>query len=32
MPKLSDLKTASQIAAGELADPEIRREHELTSS
>ena len=25
MPKVSQLKTASQIAAGELADPEIRR-------
>jgi len=31
MPKLSDLKTASQIAAVELADPEIRREHERTA-
>jgi ribosome-binding protein aMBF1 (putative translation factor) len=31
MPKLSDLKTASQIAAAELADPEIRREHERTA-
>jgi ribosome-binding protein aMBF1 (putative translation factor) len=28
MTKLSELKTASQIAAEELADPEIRREHE----
>ena len=31
MPKVSQLKTASQIAAGELADPEIRREHEWTA-
>ena len=31
MPKVSQLKTASQIAAGELADPEIRREHERTA-
>jgi ribosome-binding protein aMBF1 (putative translation factor) len=31
MPKLSDLKTASQIASAELADPEIRREHERTA-
>jgi ribosome-binding protein aMBF1 (putative translation factor) len=27
MPKASELKTAAQIAAEELADPEIRREH-----
>jgi ribosome-binding protein aMBF1 (putative translation factor) len=31
MTKLSELKTASQIAAEELADPEIRREHERTA-
>jgi ribosome-binding protein aMBF1 (putative translation factor) len=31
MPKVSDLKTAGQIAAEELADPEIRREHERTA-
>jgi hypothetical protein len=31
MPKASQLKTASQIAAEELADPEIRREHERTA-
>ena len=31
MPKVSQLKTASQIAAEELADPEIRREHERTA-
>jgi ribosome-binding protein aMBF1 (putative translation factor) len=31
MPKLSDLRTAEQIAAEELADPEIRREHERTA-
>jgi ribosome-binding protein aMBF1 (putative translation factor) len=31
MTKLSELKTASQIAADELADPEIRREHERTA-
>jgi ribosome-binding protein aMBF1 (putative translation factor) len=31
MPKLSDLTTAAQIAAEELADPEIRREHERAS-
>ena len=31
MPRVSRLKTASQIAAGELADPEIRREHERTA-
>jgi 2-methylcitrate dehydratase PrpD len=31
MPKLSELKTASQIAAAELADPEIGREHERTA-
>lgn len=31
MPKVSELKTAGQIAAGELADPEIRREHEQTA-
>lgn len=30
MVKLSELKTAGQIAAEELADPEIRREHERT--
>jgi len=28
MTKLSELKTAGQIATEELADPEIRREHE----
>jgi len=31
MPKLSDLKTASQIAAAELADPGIRRAYERTA-
>lgn len=31
MPKLSDLTSADQIAAEELADPEIRREHERTA-
>ncbi len=31
MTKLSELKNASQIAAEELADPEIRREHERTT-
>lgn len=31
MPKVSELKTATQIAAEELADPEIRREHERTA-
>lgn len=31
MPKVSELKTARQIAAEELADPEIRREHERTA-
>jgi ribosome-binding protein aMBF1 (putative translation factor) len=31
MPKLSELTTAAQIAAEELADPEIRREHERTA-
>jgi ribosome-binding protein aMBF1 (putative translation factor) len=31
MPKASELKTAVQIAAEELADPEIRREHERTA-
>jgi ribosome-binding protein aMBF1 (putative translation factor) len=31
MPKLSDLTSADQIAAVELADPEIRREHERTA-
>jgi ribosome-binding protein aMBF1 (putative translation factor) len=31
MPKASELKTAAQIAAEELADPEIRREHERTA-
>ena len=31
MPRLSELKTASQIAAAELADPEIRGEHERTA-
>lgn len=30
MPKMSELISASQIAAGELADPEIRREHDRT--
>jgi len=31
MPKVSELRTAAQIAAEELADPEIRREHERTA-
>jgi ribosome-binding protein aMBF1 (putative translation factor) len=31
MPKVSELKTAAQIAAEELAGPEIRREHERTA-
>jgi ribosome-binding protein aMBF1 (putative translation factor) len=31
MPKLSDLTTAVEIAAEELNDPEIRREHERTA-
>lgn len=31
MPKVSELKTAAQIAAEELANPEIRREHERTA-
>jgi ribosome-binding protein aMBF1 (putative translation factor) len=31
MPKASKLKTAAQIAAEELADAEIRREHERTA-
>jgi ribosome-binding protein aMBF1 (putative translation factor) len=31
MTKLSQLKTAGQIAAEELADPQIRREHERTA-
>jgi ribosome-binding protein aMBF1 (putative translation factor) len=31
MAKVSDLKTAGQIAAEELADPEIRRERERTA-
>jgi len=31
MPRVSELKTASQIAAEELADPGIRREHERTA-
>ena len=31
MPKLSDLTSADQIAAIELADPEIRREHDRTA-
>ncbi len=31
MPRLSDLTSAEQIAAEELADPEIRREHERTA-
>jgi ribosome-binding protein aMBF1 (putative translation factor) len=31
MPKLSELATTAQIAADELADPEIRREHERTA-
>jgi ribosome-binding protein aMBF1 (putative translation factor) len=31
MPRLSELATAAEIAAGELADPEIRREHERTA-
>ena len=30
-PRVSELKTASQIAAEELADPGIRREHERTA-
>lgn len=31
MPKVSELKTAAQIAAEELADPETRREHDRTA-
>ena len=31
MPKLSDPTSADQIAAIELADPEIRREHDRTA-
>jgi ribosome-binding protein aMBF1 (putative translation factor) len=31
MPKLSDLTSASQIAAEELSDPEVRREHDRTA-
>lgn len=31
MPKVSQLKTVDQIAAAELADPEIRREHDRTA-
>ncbi|HET7018585.1 MAG TPA: helix-turn-helix transcriptional regulator [Streptosporangiaceae bacterium] len=31
MPRLSDLTPAEQIAAEELVDPEIRREHERTA-
>src|SRR5260370_27085072 len=31
MTKLSELKTAGQIAADELDDPEIRHEHERTA-
>lgn len=31
MPKVSELKTAAQIAREELADPEIRREHQRTA-
>lgn len=31
MPKASQLKTAAQIAAEDLADPEIRREYERTA-
>lgn len=31
MPKLSELVTADQIAAAELADPDIRREHERSA-
>jgi ribosome-binding protein aMBF1 (putative translation factor) len=31
MPKISDLTTAAQIAAEDLANPEIRREHERTA-
>jgi DNA-binding XRE family transcriptional regulator len=31
MPKVSELKTAGQIAAEDLADPEIRREQERTA-
>jgi ribosome-binding protein aMBF1 (putative translation factor) len=31
MPKVSELKTAAQVAAEDLADPEVRREHERTT-
>jgi ribosome-binding protein aMBF1 (putative translation factor) len=31
MPRTSELKTSAQIAAEELADPEIRREHDRTA-
>lgn len=31
MPKLSQLSTAEQIAAEELRDPDVRREHERTT-
>jgi ribosome-binding protein aMBF1 (putative translation factor) len=31
MPKVSELKTAGQIAAEELTDPGIRREHDRTA-
>ncbi len=31
MPKASELKAAGQIAAEELTDPEIRREHDRTA-
>jgi ribosome-binding protein aMBF1 (putative translation factor) len=31
MPKTSELTTAAQIAAEELADPDIRREHQRTA-
>lgn len=31
MPKLSQLSTAEQIAAEELRDPDVRREHERTA-
>ena len=31
MARVSELKTASEIAAEELTDPEIRREHERTA-
>jgi ribosome-binding protein aMBF1 (putative translation factor) len=31
MPKVSELRSAAQIAAEDLTDPEIRREHERTA-